>query len=264
MNRNTIRQIVSAVVILGAFAVANVAGFMASSGSQRDIANTNFADSSYFFPADYVFFTLWSLIYTGVAIFAVYQALPSQRDNARFAKSSYILALNMVLNASWVLIFAQEQFVLSFVVILPILVTTGLVYWWLEVGRAAQATLFERIAIWIPISVYFAWVSVATVANVTITLISLEWGGFGISGETWGVIMLVVAGLLGLIVHRLLLDVVYLLVFIYAYVGIVVRWWQDSTIVSYTSIGVIVLLVLAVIYNFVSNVRHQSTSPQNA
>jgi len=260
MNRNTIRQIVSAVVILGAFAVANVAGFMASSGSQRDIANTNFADSSYFFPADYVFFTLWSLIYTGVAIYAIYQALPSQRDNARFAKTSYVLAFNMVLNASWVLIFAQEQFVLSFVVILPILVTTGLVYWWLEVGRTTQATLFERIAIWIPISIYFAWVCVATVANVTITLISLEWGGFGINGETWGVIMLVIAGILGLIVHRLLLDSVYLLVFIYAYIGIVVRWWQESSLISYTAIGVIVVMMLVVILNFLSNTRKQSTA----
>ena len=51
----------------------------------------------------------------------------------------------------------------------------------------------ERWLVQLPFSIYLGWVTVATIANVTAFLNSVDWNGFGISPEIWTFIMLVVA-----------------------------------------------------------------------
>ena len=62
-------------------------------------------------------------------------------------------------------------------------------------------------------SVYLGWITVATVANITDWLYFVEWDGFGIPAQTWAVIMLAVASLLGLAMALTRRDVGYLVCF---------------------------------------------------
>jgi hypothetical protein len=48
----------------------------------------------------------------------------------------------------------------------------------------------DRWLVHIPFSLYTAWITVATVANVAGTLVYYEWGGWGISEPVWSVIMM--------------------------------------------------------------------------
>ena len=48
-------------------------------------------------------------------------------------------------------------------------------------------------AVRVPFSIYLGWITVATIANVTQVLYNAGWNGFGLSPETWLVIMLAVA-----------------------------------------------------------------------
>jgi hypothetical protein len=64
------------------------------------------------------------------------------------------------------------------------------------------------------------WITVATIANVTSVLDYLNWDGWGISPETWTMIMLGVGTGIGAAVGFTRHDTAYLLVLIWAFVGI--------------------------------------------
>ena len=75
----------------------------------------------------------------------------------------------------------------------------------------------------LPFTIYFGWITVATIANVTALLVNRQWGGFGISETTWTMAILVVGILIG--IFRMIKDknAFYGLVFVWAYYGIWVK-----------------------------------------
>lgn len=247
MNRDTIRQIATLVIMLGSIIAANYFGFQPDTNT-GEVANS-FDGSNFFFPAGYVFATIWPVIYLGLITYAIYQALPSQRDNPRFRAAAPWLMLNLLLNALWTYVFGQQAFVWSAVVIVGLLLTAVIAYRRLEINRA-DITGFER-WLWIPISIYLAWLTIATVSNTAVSLITLNWNGFGLSYELWGAIMLVVAGLLAYYLYRGLNgDWVVFVVYLYAYIGVVVRYLDDSTLVAGTAAVVALALLVALFYVF--------------
>ena len=210
-------QIVVLIVVIGATIAANILGMR-----QGDVANGNFAATVFFFPADFVFGTIWPVIYLGVAALAVHQVLPSQVPNRRYQRGMWVLACNLVLNGAWIVIFNAELFVLSLLAIVPILATAVIAYRRLEIGRAPEAGLAERM-LTIPVAIYVAWLTIATVANVSLVLANEGWGGWGLDYSTWGVLMLVVGTGLGGILLLVFRDPVIPAVYLYAYMGIMVR-----------------------------------------
>ena len=174
-----------------------------------------------FVPAGYVF-AIWGVIYIGWIAFAIYQALPSQRDNARLQRIGWLYALSGVLNAGWLFTWHYELFPLSVVVMLALLVTLIAIYLRLDNGRV-QVSTAEKWCVNIPFSVYLGWISVATIANITDLLYYWHWDGFGIAPELWAVIMLVVATALALAMTLMRGDVAYLLVLVWSFIGIAVK-----------------------------------------
>ncbi len=71
--------------------------------------------------------------------------------------------------------------------------------------------------------VYFGWTTVATVANITVLLVSLNWEGFGLADSVWTAIIVVVAMVIGTVTTLRNQDVAYGLVLIWAYFGILMR-----------------------------------------
>ena len=109
---------------------------------------------------------------------------------------------------------------LSVVLIVTILVCLVLIAGML---RNANLTVRQRWLVGVPFSVYFGWTTVATVANVTVLLVSLSWDGFGLSDPTWAAIMVVVAMAIGTVTMVRNRDIAYGLVLIWAYLGILLR-----------------------------------------
>ncbi len=55
---------------------------------------------SYFTPAGFTF-AIWGVIYTGLLLYAIYQALPARRDEARLAGIGRLFVVNSLLNCAW-------------------------------------------------------------------------------------------------------------------------------------------------------------------
>ena len=197
----------------------------------------------FFVPAGYVF-AIWGIIYIGWIAFSIYQALPSQRENARLQRIDWLYALSGVLNAGWLFMWHYELLPLSVVVMLALLVTLIAIYLRLDIGRV-QVSAIEKWCVNIPFSVYLGWISVATIANITDLLYAWRWDGWGIAPEMWAVIMLAVATLLGLAMTLLRGDVAFLLVLVWSFIGIAVK--QAPTPLVANSAWVMTILVALMI-----------------
>jgi hypothetical protein len=81
----------------------------------------------------------------------------------------------------------------------------------------------EKLLVDVPFSIYIGWITVATVANVTDVLYHFGWNGAPLSPQVWAVIMLVVATVLAVAMSLTRRDVAYVLVIVWAFVGIAVK-----------------------------------------
>lgn len=174
-----------------------------------------------FTPANYVF-AIWGLIYLGQLALAVFQALPSQRDNPRLIRSRPWLALSGAANIAWLLLWHYEQFPLTMLAMVALLAMLILTYLRLEIGTR-PVTPAERWFVRLPISIYLGWISVATIANASALLYHLGWGGWGISASAWTLIMILAALAIGwaMVVRRG--DAAFNLVLVWAIAGIAIR-----------------------------------------
>jgi len=75
----------------------------------------------------------------------------------------------------------------------------------------------------LPMSVYFGWISIATIANVTALLVAYKWNRFGIREEIWAIIMIGIGIVLGLIMLLSRKDIFYALVVDWAVLGILLK-----------------------------------------
>jgi len=70
---------------------------------------------------------------------------------------------------------------------------------------------------------YLGWLSVATIANITALLVHIGWGMRGMTDIFWTNIMILIAGILALIALWRKFDIIYSLVIIWAFLGIILK-----------------------------------------
>ena len=202
----------------------------------------------YFVPAAYVF-SIWGLIYLALGAFTVYQALPQQMPNERLQRISGLFILSNLLNGAWILAWHYTQFALSVVIMLALLATLIGIYTRLGIGQTAvsnTAKLFSRL----PFSIYLGWITVATIANITAFLDSINWSGWGISEITWTIIMLVVGTAVTAVVGLRRRDIAYMLVIVWAFAGIGIKHAGTAAVATtaWVLTALIVVLIALVIF----------------
>ncbi len=170
-------------------------------------------------PAGYVF-SIWGVIYLGLAAFTIYQA--RNGDDPVVRRLGWLPALSGILNSTWLLLFQYEVFALTVPVIVALLITLIAIHLrlWAVRGLLTTAT---RWSIRIPFSVYLGWITVATIANIAQTLSALGFDGFGIMPEAIAAVVLLVGLAIAIRFVWEFGDVAYGLVIVWAYVGIVVK-----------------------------------------
>jgi len=216
----------------------------------KNTAQISDANPTLITPAGYVF-SIWGIIYILLGVFVVYQALPKQQGKDYQKKIGWLFVLSSLLNIVWLFLWQFEYLPLSVVIMFLLLASLILIYLRLGVGKS-KVTMGERLAIHLPFSVYLGWITVASIANVSATLVSLNWDGFGISPEIWAALVVAVALIITVLMLITRKDVAYSLVIIWALVGIGVKQSGNQTVVLLTEVGaVIVAIVLIVVVLFV-------------
>ena len=204
-------------------------------------------------PAGYVF-AIWGIIYILLGVFLVYQALPSQKDKPFQKQVSVLFILTSVFNIVWLFFWQNELLPISVAVIIAFLATLIAIYLRLNIGKS-NVGLKEKLCVHVPFSVYLGWVTIATIANISVTLVSVGWDGFGLSLQTWAILVLAVALILDLAVVATRRDIAYSFVFIWALVGIGVNQAANPSIVLTSEIAVVIIAVVLVITVAFSRLR---------
>ena len=219
MKRDTIRQVINVVAVVGTVVLNGLANVLPLNNLTTGEISDRF--EVYFVPAGYVF-SIWGLIYVALVAFAIYQALPSQRDNPRLRKIGGLFALSCVANVGWLFLWHYEVFTLTIVAMAALLLLLIAIYVRLGIGRTSVSAS-EKWLVRVPFSIYLGWITVATIANVTSLLDFLNWGGWGISPQVWTLIMLVVATGITAAVTFARGDLAYGAVIVWAFAGIGVK-----------------------------------------
>lgn len=212
----------------------------------------------FFLPAGYVF-AIWGLIYLGLGIFTIWQALPAQREHSVVQKIGPWFMVSSVANIAWLILFLNDLVGLSTVAMFVLLASLLVIYLRLGIGRTVVATAV-RWAVHIPFSIYLGWISVATVANIAAALyVEGNVTSFlGIGADVWAVVMIAVATLLAVLMVFLRSNYAYALVAVWALIGIYVRPFNTPTydVVSGLNTGLVdtaaivgaVVIVIAIVY----------------
>lgn len=236
--RDIVRQVVNILATVLVLTVNALANALPINGLTTGDVSDQF--ERYFVPAGYVF-GIWGLIYVALVGFTVYQALPSQRENPHLRRVGYLYALTCVANVAWLFLWHYEQFIWTLVAMFSLLVLLIAIYLRLRIGRVRVPPL-DTWLVHVPFSIYLGWITVATIANVTVTLEFLNWNGWGLAPEWWAIIMLIVGGLIASLVSITRGDVAYVLVIVWAFAGIVVS--QSDTLSVAITAGVVAGVVL--------------------
>lgn len=244
--KDQLRQMAVIVTILATLVVSGLANALPLNGLNTGQISDRF--NVYFVPAGYVF-SIWGLIYLGLIAFAIFQALPSQRENPRLRATGWWISLGGLANSVWILFWHYEQFPLTLIVMLGLLGTLIVTYLRLGIGRTTVPAA-ETWAARLPFSIYLGWITVATVANVTSLLDYLNWDGFGFAPEIWMGIVLAAVLVIAALMNFTRRDIAYTAVILWALVGISVKHAAVPavTIPTWITFGLVALTLIAAFF----------------
>lgn len=240
MNRDTARQALNVIALLVTLAINGLANALPLNGQTTGQISDRYP--VYFTPAGYVF-SIWGLIYLGLLAFVVYQALPAQRENPRLRQIGPWFILSCVVNSVWIFAWHYGFLLLSGVLLVALLGTLLVIY--LRLSATQPGSTAERWLVDLPFSIYLGWATVATIANTTVVLYGLGWNGWGISGPVWTAVLLAVATAIAALISLRRGDTAYVLVLLWAFIGIAVKQAGTPLVVYAASAAALAVAVLA-------------------
>jgi len=158
--------------------------------------NENFHDPP-IVPASYAF-SIWGLIYLASLAFTIYQILPQQTYDTLLKDIRLFILISFFGTSLW-LVFAKLKWVwVCFACILIILFGLGISFYVIsfhfsDISVKSDPTTSETLLLIAPISIFFGWITVATIANLAVALKGSQIMSDGISEVIWSVILLLVA-----------------------------------------------------------------------
>ena len=205
---------------IGAFILVILVNYLSNALPLNGLTQKDISDKydSLFTPASFTF-SIWGVIYLALTAFVVYQALPAQRNNALVSRVSKLFILSCFANIIWLLVWHYSFLVVSVIVMLAILAILIAIYRTLGISNA-QAGWQNRLFLQLPFSLYLGWITVATVANISILQNGMGWDDVVMSATNWSLLKLAVVGAICAIVVLRRGDSIYALVIAWAAYGI--------------------------------------------
>lgn len=196
---------------------------------------------SLFTPAGFTF-SIWSILYILQIGFVIAQF--SIQNKSYFKELSLWYLVSCVANASWILVWHYLLTSASLVVMLVLLFSLTRIFLLLQNQSFEKKT--EWLLIKLPFVLYLSWICVATIANTSALLLSFDWHGGFLSEEIWTIALLLIATALGLIVAFRFHEPAFLLVLMWAFFGIYMRWveTEHEFISSTARVGVVLMALV--------------------
>jgi hypothetical protein len=213
--------------------ISFVIAFAVSSLSQRKIfggntiAEISKKHDTLFTPAD-ITFSIWGLIYLSLFVFCIYHLLAAFRKesdheaNVQIRQIGWLFVINTLAMAIWVLAWVNEMILVS--------VFLMIIQWLTLVFISKQAHVFNKnrtlssiLFTQFPVSIYYGWITVATMVNINAALYAFGWSGGPFSDTYWTIILIGLTALVAILVIMVRKNVLYGMVIIWAFYGIILK-----------------------------------------
>jgi len=214
-------------------------------------------------------FSIWGLIYLLLAAHTLYQlglfrGKDKNVNSKLLRKTAMVFSVSSLVNSAWIFSWHYRMIPLSmglmaFLLICLIDIVT--------IIDSQSLSLREKILIRLPFSVYFGWITVATIANATTLLVSLGWNGFGIDELTWTVVILAVGALIGAASMLRFKVIAYGLVLVWAYIGILIKHtassgfsnqYPDVIVAVSICLALFIAVICYLLYNHIKSSPHSN------
>lgn len=215
-------NIFAAILYCGVLVVNYLANAMPINGlTTGEVSDKYF---NLFAPAG-ITFSIWGVIYLLLGLYVLYQFNVFKNVNNELVNKINIYFIvtsiaNILWIISWHYLFIGVSVILMLIILVNLILIINTLYVYKKKKKLSSQEYF---LLNLPFSVYFGWITVATIANITAFLVSINWNGFGVVDQIWMVIILLVGAIIGTLTVLKYKDVAYMLVFIWAYAGILLR-----------------------------------------
>lgn len=255
-------RILVIITFLGMIAVNALANIIPING--QTTGQVSDAYPNLFAPAGFTF-AIWGLIYFTLAAYVLYQFgfFQSRKNKTKAVlldKIGLYFSISSIANTAWVFAWHYHKILLSMFLMIVILVCLIVIN---QIINKEQFLLRENIFINIPFSIYFGWITVATIANATVLLVGLGWDRFGISEVGWTVIVILFGAIISITTMLKNKNFVYGLVIIWAYTGILIKHISSMgfsgqySAVIYTVMFSIAILFMVVVNIIISKIKQK-------
>lgn len=144
-------------------------------------------------------FSIWGIIYLLVAIFTIYQLCIKGNDpypNQLVTAIGCWFIISCCMNIGWMISWHYDIIWLSLVFML------GLLFSLIMISNAFQSldnkTPLTHVSC-AGFQLYLGWICAATIANVSVFLVKINWNRFGLSEQLWTIIALLLAATLAIL-----------------------------------------------------------------
>jgi benzodiazapine receptor len=213
-------------------------------------------------------FAIWGVIYALVVVYLIVQTKGIRKGDAPdfVDKIGPYFLITCIANIAWIFVWQYKFITWSLVPMVLLLLSLIEIYTRLGIGKTTPSRR-ERYGVHLLFSVYLGWITVATIANVTVYLVAIGWNGFGLTEATWFGIIVAIATIVALLVIWTRRDLAYMLVFVWAYIGIIIKRMQPDpqysaqpVLAAYTAV-MLVIIIFAYIIRLIAD-RPSKTIPR--
>ena len=192
-------------------------------------------------------FSIWGLIYTGLIVFPIYQFI-KKKEHSQWRSLRVWYSLNVVLNGLWLVCASYDWIWITVIIILTMLFSL------IKIDHQIRTMKNEGVEInyWIEsfvFSIYYGWVTLATVLNIAAALKFYDWDGWGIPELYWSLIILSITVLIITKLFRSYHDQAFMTVGVWTFFALALRHWESLPILAYFSLGIIMIFLILLIFN---------------
>lgn len=198
----------------------------------------------WFMPDGYVF-AIWGLIYVALFVWLVSYTRNAPRRDQRFSSTSALFVASCALNVAWLAVFHFLQVFVGFLIIAALWIVMTTLY--LNVRRTMNTAAGR-----VPISIYTAWITVATVANLATVITWALSGGIPVLNELSTILLVAGVLVIGYVMYKRLDDLAFPLVLLWAVFGIGAHVAYASVLMSAV---IFILGVVGAVVTFVPIAR---------
>ena len=176
-----------------------------------------------FTPAGLTFSIRW-LIYLALLCFVVWQLIDLFKKNSLWItkKVGIRFLLSCVANMGRLFAWHYTQLFLSVLIMLFFLVVLIVIANKVQLGKKLGKR-GDKLLVQVPFSLYLWWISVATIANISTWLVNIQRGMRGMTPIFRTILMIIIATLLALLALYKKYNVIFALVVIRAFIGIIIK-----------------------------------------